>query len=141
MTLGRNAGQKRRHNSQRGSGLVEGALCFSAFLFITFGVIEFAMAIFAYNFCSYAAQDAARWASTRGANYPVPATASDIQTHVVNQAVGLANTVQVTTLWSPDNKPGGTVQVTVRYSLIPLTGVTLHSNLELSSSAQMVISN
>ena len=65
------------------------------------------MAIFAYNFCSYAAQDAARWASTRGANYPAPATESDIQAHVVNQAVGLANTVQVTTLWSPDNKLGG----------------------------------
>ena len=63
---------ERRRYRQRGSGLVEGALCFSAFLFITFGVMEFAMAIYAYNFCSYAAQDAARWASTRGANYPTP---------------------------------------------------------------------
>jgi Flp pilus assembly protein TadG len=120
---------------------VEGALCFSAFLFVTFGVIEFSMAIYAYNFCSYAAQDAARWASTRGANYPNPAAAGDIQAHVTNQAVGLTNTVNVITTWTPDNKPGGTVQVTVQYSVIPLTGVMLRSNLQLASSAQMVISN
>jgi Flp pilus assembly protein TadG len=131
----------RRGRGQLGSGLVEGALCFSAFLFITFGVIEFAMAIYAYNFCSYAAQDAARWASARGANYPTPASASDVQSHVVNQAVGLTNTVSVSTTWSPDNKPGGTVQVTVQYSVVPLAGVILHSNLQVSGTAQMVISN
>ncbi len=133
------AGRDRR--SRRGSGLVEGALCFSAFVFITFGMIEFAMAVYAYNFCTYAAQEAARWASTRGANYPTPVTASDIQSHVANEAVGLTNTVSVTTTWTPDNKPGSTVQVTVKYSVIPLTGVTLHGNLLLSSSARMVVSN
>jgi len=120
---------------------VEGALCFSAFLFLTFGVIEFSMAIYAYNFCTYASQDAARWASTRGANYPTPVSAADIQSHVTDQAVGLTNTVNVTTTWTPDNKPGGTVQVRVQYSVIPLTGVTLHSNLQVGSTAQMVISN
>jgi Flp pilus assembly protein TadG len=131
----------RRDSRQRGSALIEGALCFSAFLFITFGVMEFAMAIYAYNFCSYAAQDAARWASTRGANYPAPVTASDVRSHVVNQAVGLTNTVSVTTVWSPDNKPGGTVQITVQYSVIPLTGLTLGSSLQVGSAAQMAISN
>jgi Flp pilus assembly protein TadG len=131
----------RRARGQRGSGLVEGALCFSAFLFITFGVIEFAMAIYAYNFCSYAAQDAARWASTRGANYPTPVSSTDIRNYVTNQAVGLTNTVNVTTTWSPDNKPGATVQVTVQYSIVPLTGVALHSNLQVGSTAQFVISN
>jgi Flp pilus assembly protein TadG len=131
----------RRGRRERGSGLIEGALCFSAFLFITFGVMEFAMAIYAYNFCSYAAQDAARWASTRGSNYPTPATANTIQTHVVNQAVGLTNTVTVTSTWLPNNSPGSTVQVTVNYSVIPLTGVTLHANLQVGSTAQMIICN
>jgi len=130
-----------RGSRERGSGLVEGALCFSAFLFITFGVIEFAMAVYAYNFCSYAAQDAARWASTRGANYPKPVTEGDIRTHVVNQAVALTNWVNVSTVWSPDNKPGGTVRVTVQYSVVPLTGMTLHRNLWVGSTAQVVISN
>jgi Flp pilus assembly protein TadG len=141
MSVTRNRMPPAKRRRQRGSGLVEGALCFSAFLFITFGTIEFSMAIYAYNFCSYAAQDAARWASTRGANYPTPVTSNDIQTHVANQAVGLTNTVNVSTTWSPDNKPGGTVQVTVQYSIIPLTGVTLHSNLQVGSTATMFISN
>jgi Flp pilus assembly protein TadG len=125
----------------KGSAMVESALCFSAFLFITFGVMEFAMAIYAYNFCSYAAQDASRWASTRGANYPTPVAASDVQSHVASEAIGLTNTVTVTTTWTPDNKPGSVVQVKVAYSVIPLTGITLHANLQVSATAQMVISN
>ena len=131
----------RRRHRQRGSSLVEGALCFSAFLFITFGVLEFAMAIYAYNFCAYAAEEAARWASTRGANYPTPATAATIQGHVASQAVGLPNSVTVTTTWTPNNSPGSTIQVTVAYTLIPLTGVTLHSNLQISKTAQMLVCN
>jgi Flp pilus assembly protein TadG len=120
---------------------VEGALCFSAFLFITFGVMEFAMAIYAYNFCGYAAQDAARWASARGANYPTPATSTDVQNHVTSQAVGLTGALTVTTTWTPDNKPGSTVQVAVQCNVVPLAGVVLHSNLQVGSTAQMQISN
>jgi Flp pilus assembly protein TadG len=131
----------RRRRTQRGSGLVEGALCFSAFLFIAFGVMEFAMAVYAYNFCAYAAEDAARWASTRGANYPTPATATSIQNHVTSQAVALPNTMTVTTTWTPNNNPGATVQVTVAYNIVPLTGVTISSNFLVSKTAQMLICN
>ncbi len=133
--------QGRRRASERGSGLVEGALCFSSFLFITFGVMEFAMAIYAYNFCNYAAEDAARWVSTRGANYPTPASAASVQTYVTNEAIGLTSAPTVTTTWTPNNSPGSVVQVTVTYTVIPLTGVTLHANFQVSSTAQMVISN
>jgi Flp pilus assembly protein TadG len=108
---------------------------------MTCGVIEFAMAIYAYNFCSYAAQDAARWASARGTNYPTPATAGAVQSHVLNQAVGMPGTFTVTTTWIPDNKPGGTVQVNVKFAIIPVTRVTLHSNLQIASTAAMIISN
>jgi len=141
MTANRSAGGARRANRQRGSGLLEGALCFSSFLFITFGVMEFAMAVYAYNFCNWAAQDAARWASTRGANYPAPASAASVQTYVANEAIGLTNTLTVTTTWTPNNSPGSTVQVTVTYTVIPLTGVTLHANFQVSGTAQMIISN
>ncbi len=99
------------------------------------------MAIYAYNFCSYAAQDAARWASARGANYPSPASSTDVKNYVSNQAVALTNPLTVTTVWTPNNSPGSTVQVTVAYTVVPLTGVTLHSNLQLSSTAVIVITN
>jgi len=131
----------RKHQSERGSGLVEGALCFLAFLMVTFGVMEFAMAVYTYNFCSWAAEDAARWASTRGANYPSPVTAANVTTHVTNEAIGLSSTPTVTTTWTPNNSPGGTVQVTVSCTIIPLAGVTLHSNLQVSSKAQMTMVN
>jgi Flp pilus assembly protein TadG len=130
-----------RRNRERGSGLLEGALCFSAFLFIVFGVMELAMAVYGYNFCHYAAEDASRWASTRGANYPTPATAASVQSYVNNEAIGLTNELSVSTTWTPNNQPGSIVQVTVTYTVIPLTGVTLHSNFQVSGTAQMVISN
>jgi Flp pilus assembly protein TadG len=141
MTAERTDAQVRRRRRQRGSGLLEGALCFSSFLFITFGVMEFAMAVYGYNFCHYAAEDAARWASTRGANYPTPATSTTVQNYVTNEAIGLTNTFTVTTTWTPNNSPGSIVQVTVAYTVIPLTGVTLHANFQVSGTAQMVISN
>ncbi len=131
----------RRRSGRQGSALLEGALCFSSFLFITFGVMEFAMAVYGYNFCHYAAEDAARWACTRGANYPTPATAASVQSYVDNEAIGLTNELTVTTTWTPNNQPGSTVQVTVTYTVIPLTGVTLHANFQVSGTAQMVISN
>ena len=131
----------RSREGERGSAMVEGALCFTAFLFITFGVIEFAMAIYGYNFCSYAAQDAARWASSRGANYPNPVAGTDVQAYVLNQAIALSSNITVTTAWSPDNKPGGTVQVSVQYNVVPLIGLTMPNNLQVGSTAQMLISN
>jgi Flp pilus assembly protein TadG len=120
--------------------MIEGALCFSAFLMLTFGVMEFALTIYAYDFCAYAAQDAARWASARGANYPAPVSASDVRNYVVNQAIGLPS-VTVATTWTPNNSPGSTVGVTVSYNVVPLTGLALHSKLQLSSSAVMAITN
>ena len=141
MTRDRTSAPARRRNNRRGSALLEGALCFSSFLFITFGVMEFAMAVYAYNFCNYAAEDAVRWASTRGGNYPTPATAASVQTYVATEGVGLTNSLTATTTWTPNNSPGGIVQVTVTYNVIPLTGVTLHANFQVSGTAQMVISN
>jgi Flp pilus assembly protein TadG len=141
MTQEQPTTRSRRRTSQRGSGLIEGALCFSSFLFITFGVMEFAMAVYGYNFCHYAAEDAARWASTRGANYLTPATSASVQNYVTNEAIGLTNALTVTTTWTPNNSPGSTVQVTVVYTVIPLTGVTLHANFQVSGTAQMIVSN
>ncbi len=137
----------RNRRGQRGSLLLESALSFSAFLLLTFGVMEFSMAVFAYNFVSYAAREGARWASVRGSTYVpagttvgTPATADQIRDFVRSQAVGLiANNVTVTTTWSPDNAPGSNVRVAVSYNVIPLVGLALKNNLTVSSAAQLVI--
>lgn len=103
--------------------------------------MEFALAVYGYNFCNYAARDAARWASTRGANYPAPATSSTIQTYVKNEAIGLSSQLSVTTTWTPNNQPGSLVQVTVTYHVLPFTGGTTQSGFQVSGTSQMTIAN
>lgn len=136
-----------RRRKQRGSALLEGALSFSAFLMLTFGVMEFSMAVFAYNWVSYAAREGARWASVRGNTYvPVgatvgtPATQDQISAYVKSQAVGLvASNVTVTAAWTPDNSPGSNVKVTVAYNVIPLVGLALTNSMSVSSASQLII--
>jgi len=43
----------------------------------------------------------------------------------------------VTTTWTPDENPGSEVKVTVAYTIVPLTGIGLKQNLNMSSSSQM----
>ena len=142
VTTVRNA--TRRRPGQRGSAMLEIALSLNAFLLLTLGVMEFAMAVYAYNFCSYASGEATRWASVRGAQYVAagnPAiTDDDIKNFVLAQGVGFnRENLTVRTSWLPDNNPGSIVQVKVSYSVIPLVGLTLHEQLQVSNTSQTVI--
>ena len=54
---------------QRGSSLVEFALVSVFVLFpLMFGIVDFARAAYAYHYVCFAAQEATRWASVRGAD-------------------------------------------------------------------------
>jgi Flp pilus assembly protein TadG len=78
----RNAIRNRHRASRaRGSTLVEFALVAIFVLFpLMFGIIDFARAAYAYHYVSFAAREAARWASVRGANcansLPAPCAAT-----------------------------------------------------------------
>ena len=120
--------------------MIESALSFLAFTLITLGLFEFSMAIYAYNFCSYSARDAARWASVRGSTSDTPATAEAVRAFVRNASPGLVTSdIQVSTAFSPTNSPGSTVQITVAYTIVPLVGLTLKNNLAVSSTSKMTI--
>jgi Flp pilus assembly protein TadG len=127
--------------------MLEIALSFTAFLLLTVGVMEFAMAVYAFNFCSYASGEAARWASVRGAQYsssatpPLPAlTQQDVTNYVQSQMVALdTSRLSVTASWLPDNNPGSTVQVTVAYTVVPLAFLSLKQNLQVSNTSQTII--
>jgi hypothetical protein len=45
----------------------------------------------------------------------------------------------VTTTWSPDNKPGSVVTVSVSYNFPPLTSLVSSVTIPLSRTAAMVI--
>jgi Flp pilus assembly protein TadG len=141
-----------RSNSQRGSALLELALCFLSFLLLVFGALDFGMAVYAYNFCTYAARDATRWATVHGAESATSsncsanpgiaggcaANSSDVSNYVSNMAVGLSTSnLTVTTTWTPNTNPGAEVNVNVAYLVIPLTGMAMPNNLNVSSASQM----
>ena len=120
--------------------MLEIALSLTAFLLLTFGVMEFAMAAYAYNFCSYAARDATRWASVHGAQSTSPATSDQVTSLVRSEAVGFAtNNLSVSTTWLPDNSPGSVVKVSVSYNVVPLVGLALQNTLQVGSTSQMII--
>jgi len=146
--------------------MVELALCLMGFLLLTFGCMDFGWGIYAYNFCSFAAQDAARWASVRGSQSVLsgaPATKDSITAFVKSEAVGLdPSLITVTTTWmngptysgcatatppTCSNTPAGYdiagdyLLVTVSYTIKPLSGLTIKQDLLVSSTAQYVISN
>jgi Flp pilus assembly protein TadG len=143
---------RRRRNGQKGSSLVELAICFLGFLMLTVGTLDFGMAAYATNFCNYAAREASRWTTVHGANSATSsncssnpgiasgcaANSTDVANHVSATAVALDPTkLTVTTTWTPDTNPGAEVNVTVAYSIVPLSGLGLKQTLNVSSSSQM----
>ncbi len=114
----------------RASELVEFALSAGVLLMAVFGIMDFSRTIYAYHFVTYAAQEGARYAIVRGADWktscsssPPPnftltfdciAADSDVQNYVRNltpPGIDL-NTVSVTTTW-PGTTPGCTKNCSV----------------------------
>ncbi len=124
----------------RGQTAAEFAFMGLPLLFLVFATIGMGMAIYGYSFVCTAARDATRYAIVHGASSTSPATQADLTTLVQNEAQGIqASQLSVSASWTPDNKPGSVVAVTVTYNFHPLSsfgGMTL----PLSSSAEMVIS-
>ncbi len=138
-TCARSSSARRKH--QRGSSLVEGALCFTVFLMILFGMIDFGRAVFAYNFISYAAREGARYAIVRGNSGGHAASTTDISSFVKQEAIGLdPSAITVNTTWTQDKNAGSTVQVQVQYSFQPVVPYMPSGPLTLASTSKMLIS-
>jgi len=154
-------------SAERGATTVEFAFAITLVLMLMIAIINFGQALYAYHWVSYAADDAARWASVRGSSCTIlaggcPAAATDIYTYVKGLLPpGLvASNVTVDTVstdvWprqlgngntpcsndaAPFNYPGCVVQVKVSYSFafnIPFLAKQV-ATANLSSTSQMVI--
>lgn len=129
----------RRLRRSGGNAIVETALCLLLFLTIFIGIMEFAMGVFTYNFVSYAAREGTRYAATRGSLSGAPATADSVRTRVRSQVVALdPSLLAVATTWNPNNIPGNTVTVDVRYPITPLVGFVL-GNITVGATSTMTI--
>jgi Flp pilus assembly protein TadG len=121
--------------------MAEFALIAIPCLMLFFGIMNFAMALYCYDFVGYSAQQATRYAIVHGATATQTVSASDVQNYVNGMVAGVLDTTLLTvnTTWSPDKKPGSVVTVTVGYTFKPLTGLVSKVNITLSQTAAMVI--
>ena len=129
-----------KRRSQRGIALVEGALALLVFLILVDGIMELGLIGGISNSVSFAAQRAARYASTRGSTSGHAATASDIQGVAQEYAIPFnTSALSVNVSWSPDNTPGSTVTVKVSYVLGPSLAPISTAPMHLAASASAVI--
>ena len=127
--------------SRRGQAVAEFALVITPFLTLFFGIINFSLALYSYDFVCYSAQQAVRYATVHGSTATTVATSSSVQTYVNSLVVGVLKTssLTVTTTWAPNNKPGSVVTVVVTYSFPPLTSLVSSVTIPLTRTAAMVI--
>jgi len=127
--------------SSRGQVMAEFALVLTPCLTLFFGIINFALALYCYDFVCYSAQQAVRYATVHGSTATTPATSSSMTTYVNGLVVGVLKTsaLTTTTTWSPNNTPGGVVTVVVTYNYPPLTSLVSSVTIPLTRTASMVI--
>ena len=133
------------HGYLRGQSGAEFGKIVLYFMIFIFGTMQGVGVLNAYNFVTYAARDAARYAMVHGATSPSPASSDDIKNFVIAEAQGIDTSpskLTVTTTWTPANNknPGSVVNVTVAYNFAPLARIASTVTWPLSSTSKMVIS-
>ena len=126
-----------RMNECRGTAIIEMALVSLLLFALIIGIVDVGRAVFAYNTISAVTRDATRHAIVHGARSSSPVTATDIQDYVQNKLIGF-NGVNVSTTWTPSNRRGHKVRVTVDYAYQPV--VALFPSVQLSATSQMAMS-
>gem|GEM_PF-425356 len=140
LPLGRVKTEFRASKANAGQSAIEFALTIPVLLLLIVGIAWGGQLLAAYEFVSYAAQEAARYAIVRGATSPNPVTADEISSFVTNMAVSVdPNALSVTTTWLPNNEPGSAVQVQVQYNFASTLPFVPQVTIPLSATCQMVI--
>lgn len=123
---------------RRGSTMLEGALVMTTFVILLIGAMDFGRLGFAYSSVTYAAHQAARFASTNGSASGHAASVATIQANATGNLVGLnAKALTVSVSWIPvnNNNPGSQVEVVVSYSFQPLVVPISSGAITLKSTA------
>jgi Flp pilus assembly protein TadG len=135
----------RKPSCERGQAFFEFALIAPAFLILLFSIMWLSLAVYDYNFVSYAAREGSRYAAVHGTDSKQPVTtASAVTAFVQKETAGLdTSKLTVSTAWSPaatPGKPGGTVQVQIQYTFQLSIPFMSPVTLPLSSVSTMTIS-
>ena len=112
----------------------------TTFVVVLVGVMDFGRLGFAYNSVTYAAHQAARFASTNGSASGHAASVAAIQANADSNLLGLDSAkLTVSVAWTPNNNPGSQVQVVVSYGFQPLVVPISSTSLTLKSTAVDII--
>ena len=129
---------------RRGAAILEFALTCPILFMVTLGLVVLGLGVAQFQLVASLAREGARWATVRGAEYQATtgqaaATAADVKSKaILPLAVGLDPAALTPTVtWSPDNKPGSRVIVTVNYRWTPAAYL---GTMTLSSTAVMTVS-
>jgi Flp pilus assembly protein TadG len=131
---------QRWRRNQAGQSLVEFALSSVLFFTVIFGIVQFGRAVWQYNTVSNLAQEGARWASVRGSSSSMPATAAELQAYVESRSPGFSLTATATPANPSAAAPGGVISVQVTSSFAVATPLLPIASINLSSTAQMIVS-
>ena len=131
---------QRWRRNQAGQSLVEFALSSVLFFTVIFGIVQFGRAVWQYNTVSNLAQEGARWASVRGNTSSMPATAAELQAFVESRSPGFSLTATATPANPSAAAPGAVISVQVTSSFAVATPLLPIASINLSSTAQMVVS-
>lgn len=139
---------------ERGSSLPETAILLGILLVMVFGIVDFGRAMYTYAFVAQLARQGARWASVRGSQCSLltdcNASSTQIQSYVQSLSEGLTTFSSITAqaTWPASTcppgesgkTPGCAVSVTVSYPFYFVTPMLPKSEIKMSSTSQMVIS-
>jgi hypothetical protein len=113
-------------------------------ILLTLGLSVLALAVSQFQMVATLAREGARWGSVRGAEYQQTtskqaATSTDIYNNaILPKASGLSpNDLTYSVTWSPDNKPGSLISVTVNYQYLPSA---YFGPINMSSTSVMTVS-
>lgn len=115
--------------------MVEFAVAGAVFLLIFFGIIDIGLTVWERNNLTYAAREGSRYAVVRGANSLQTADSAMVANYVMARTP--LNGLRVIPKWTPDNKPGSVVSVSVARD-VPRRGPFLPAHTD-SVTSKLII--
>ena len=108
------------------------------FLPMMFGTIEFGRLVFAKTTITAAAREGVRFAIVRGNQSPAPTDSAGVASYVTTKFPQLSPLV-VKPKWLPDNSPGSTVTVQVKYTYVPIVSFPFLPSRVVTSTSQQIV--
>lgn len=131
---------RRLGRDDRGAAAVEAAIVLPILFTLTIGGIEIGRALSVQAAIRHAVQETARFGTVHGFASGAAATTADLEA----MAAGLADlppaTTTIAAAFTPDNRPGSEVTVSIDHAYTPLTGAVFDlSGFTLSSTATLTV--